>query len=145
MARKKTLDPAYVQVRKLYHIIWLQNDLVPLTHKGLYTGLLSFENEFTLECSPCQETLARRLKTSSRSISTWARELEMMDWLRIRKVPFTGGKEKNLYDLYMPQPNSVFRPLKGNSKAVHYDSPTSILLTPSMIRESGFLDYMSEA
>jgi hypothetical protein len=144
---RKKVSSDLLAYYEIVDVVLFENPEVPHHHKVLYLLLLRFENIVTLKCYPCQDTIALHLKTCSRSISIWGRELEMMDWLRIRKIPWK-GKTKNVYDLYMPLPNSRFVPLPVSSrkgkKVVLYPSQEDTNSTPSTTLQDGATAYMSD-
>lgn len=143
----KPLSEDYLRYIEIEDILWLRNPEIPHHHKALYQVLLRHENIKTLRCFPCQEDLALHLKTSSKSISRWARELELTDLIRIREVR-KGKKTKLFYDLYAPRPNMKFNALpnrlRKDQKVVSYPSQTCTNSTSSTIPQDGVSGYMCE-
>lgn len=111
--------------------LWQKRPDVPGMVKALYGVLLTYENYRTQQCWPCQETLARNLKTSSRSIRRYAKglmkaELATTEWQRIK------GRKRLVYTLYAPLPSDTGEtPVRPTAKVVLFPSLTSTGSTPS--------------
>lgn len=112
--------------------LWQKRNDVSDGSRALYCCLLTYENLKTNQCRPCQETLARHLSTSTRSISRRTRELETKNLCRTELI-WWQGKKKLIYTLYTPCPSNATGAILGEptAKIVPFPSPSSIGSTSS--------------